>query len=111
MRTVIFLAVMMTMAFTAKSQTIDKPIILKSFYKDMDRSIWYTSKDPEESNMRRIIYVTEGNEEYYKYILELFDFDPESSPRVDGVVWIWEDENYLIRVIEKKNTIISVTEY
>jgi hypothetical protein len=106
MRTVIFLAAMM--AFTVKAQTIDKPIVLKSFDKDQDFSVWYTSKKPDESNRRMIMYTTEGNEEYYKYVLELFDFDPDEAPRVDGVVWIWEDDNYNIRVIEKKRTIISV---
>ena len=110
MRTVIFLAAMM-MAFTAKSQTIDNPVVLKNFDKDRELSVWYTSKRPDEQNMRRIMYTTEGNEEYYRYVLEIFDFDAEQEPMIDGVVKIWEDDNYTIRVIEKKYTIISVTKH
>jgi hypothetical protein len=110
MRTVFFLAAI-TMAFTVEAQTIDKPIVLKSFDKDQDHNVWYTSKQADEQNIRRIMYSTEGNEEYYKYILELFDFDPEQAPIVDGTVMIFEDDNYNIRVIEKKYTIISVTKY
>ena len=110
MRTVIFLAVMM-MAFTAKSQTIDNPVVLKSFDKDQDLSVWYTSRRPDEDNIRMIMYATDGNEDYYRYVLELFDFDADNGFVVDGVVKIWEDDNYTIRVIEKKRTIISVIEH
>jgi hypothetical protein len=109
MKTVIFLAAMM--AFTVKAQTIDKPVVLKNFDKNQDDNVWYTSKQADEQNIRMIMYTTDGNEEYYRYILELFDFDPEKAPRIDGTVMIWEDDNYNIRVIEKKRTIISVTKY
>jgi hypothetical protein len=110
MKTVIFLAAM-TMALTVKAQTIDKPIVLKNFNKDQDHNVWYISKKTDEQNIKMIMYSTEENKEYYKYTLELFDFDPDTYTRMDGVVRIWEDDNYSIRVIEKKYTIISVTKY
>jgi hypothetical protein len=47
MKTTILLLAM-TLSFAAQSQTLSNPVVLKNFSKDMDRNIWYTSRDPEE---------------------------------------------------------------
>jgi hypothetical protein len=107
MKTTILL-VAMTLSFAAQSQTLSNPIVLKNFSKDMDRNIWYTSRDPEEKNTRRIIGTNEDMDGYYQEVVEYFDFDPEVPTRVDGVVKIWEDDNYLIRVPINNHTQISI---
>jgi hypothetical protein len=41
-------------------------------------------------------------------VVEYFDFDTEVPTKIDGVVKIWEDDNYVIRVSENKYTHISI---
>jgi hypothetical protein len=57
MKTTILLLAM-TLSFAAQSQTLENPVVLKSFDKDKDKAVWYTSKKSEESNTRKIIYGT-----------------------------------------------------
>ena len=49
MKTTILLLAM-TVSFAAQSQTLDNPVVLKSFDKDKDKAIWYTSKKSEDIN-------------------------------------------------------------
>ena len=107
MKTTISL-IAMALSFAAQSQTLENPIVLKNFNKDMDRNIWYTSRDPKELNTRRIIGTNEDMDGYYQEVVEYFGFDPEVPTRIDGVVKIWEDDNYLIRVPMNIYTQISV---
>jgi hypothetical protein len=72
MKTTILL-VAMTLSFAAQSQTLSNPIVLKNFSKDMDRNIWYASRDPEEQNTIRIIGTNEVMDGYYQEVVEYFD--------------------------------------
>ena len=107
MKTIILL-IAMALSFAAQSQTLENPIVLKNFSKDTDRNIWYTSKDPKEKNIRWIIGTNEDMDGYYQEVVEYFGFDPKVPTRIDGVVKIWEDDNYLIRVPINMTTQISV---
>jgi hypothetical protein len=107
MKTTILLLAM-TLSFAAQSQTLENPVVLKNFDKDKDKAVWYTSKKSEESNIRKIIYDTYENDGYYQEVVEYFDFDKEVPTKIDGVVKIWEDDNYIIRVSENKYTQISI---
>lgn len=107
MKTTILLLAM-TLSFAAQSQTLSNPVVLKNFSKDTDRNIWYTSRDPEEKNTKWILGANEVMDGYYQEVVEYFDFDPEIPTRIDGVVKIWEDDNYLIRVVINRVTQISI---
>ena len=47
--------------------------------------------------------------EYYKKVLTALEFDPSNPNEIDGIVMIWEDYFYTVRVsITNHTTIITV---
>lgn len=109
MRTVILTVALLVVGFEAKSQDFVDPIVLKSFDKDTKRNIWYTSKKPGETNIRTIIGDNSNMTEYYKKVLTALEFDPSNPNDIDGIVMIWEDYFYTVRVsITNHTTIITV---
>lgn len=107
-KAILLVAMVIGMISTTQAQTYDNPNIIKSFDKDMNELEWYASKEDNYSS-RKIYGDNASMEEYSLEIIEYFDFDPTTPTRVDGVVKIWEDDNYTIRLaITLKRTHLTV---
>lgn len=107
-KAILLVAMVIGMISTTQAQTYDNPNIIKNFMKDMNELEWYASKEDNYSS-RMISGRNEDMEEYSLEIIEHFDFDPTTPTRVDGVVKIWEDDNYTIRMcVTLKRTNLTV---
>ena len=76
--------------------------------KDMNELEWYASKEDNYSS--RMIYGrNQDMDNYAQEMIEYLDFDFTKPTRVDGIVKIWEDDNYTIRLgVTLKRTHITV---